>query len=75
MAVSGASEPCTVFFSMSVAKSARRVPGAAFLGSVAPITSRFFAMAPSPSRTMSTTGPAVMDFTRSAKNGRARWTA
>jgi hypothetical protein len=75
LAVSGASDPWTVFFSMSVAKSARSVPGAAFFGSVAPMTSRFFAMAPSPSSTMRTTGPLVMNFTRSAKNGRARWTA
>ena len=43
-AVSGASEPCTVFASMLSARSARIVPGAAFFGSVAPMISRFFAI-------------------------------
>src|SRR5450830_114932 len=48
-AVSAASEPCTALASMLSAKSARMVPGAAFLGSVAPIRSRFFSTAFSPS--------------------------
>jgi len=74
-AFSGLSEPWTVFFSTSVAKSFRIVPGAAFAGLVAPMTSRFFAMAFSPSSTISTTGPEVMNDTRSLKKGRALWTA
>ena len=44
----------------------------AFFGSVAPMISRFFAMAFSPSRTCTTTGPEVMYLTRSLKNGRSR---
>ena len=52
--------------------SCRRRPSS---GSVAPITSRFFAIAFSPSSTWTTTGPSVMNLTRSAKNGRSRWTA
>ena len=51
------------------------VPGAAFFGSVAPMISRFLAMAFSPSSTCSITGPEVMYFTRSLKNGRSRCTA
>ena len=39
------------------AKSARMVPLSAFFGSVAPISSRFFRMAFSPSRTWTKTGP------------------
>ena len=50
-AVSGASEPCTEFSPTLCANSARIVPAAASDGFVAPITSRFFAIAPSPSRT------------------------
>src|SRR5206468_1219321 len=48
-AVSAASEPCTALASMLAAKSARIVPRSAFFGSVAPISSRFLAIAPSPS--------------------------
>src|SRR5674476_791017 len=50
-AVSTASEPCTALASMLSAKSARMLPAAAFLGSVAPIRSRFLKMALSPSST------------------------
>jgi hypothetical protein len=39
------------------------------------MTSRFFAMAFSPSSTIRTTGPEVMKVTRSLKKGRALWTA
>jgi hypothetical protein len=39
-AVSGASEPCTEFSPIDSANSLRIVPGAAFSGLVAPITSR-----------------------------------
>src|SRR5262249_12834739 len=49
LAVSGASEPWAALRSMSVPYSARMVPAAAFLESVAPISSRFLAMAFSPS--------------------------
>jgi hypothetical protein len=65
-AVSGPSDPWTAFRSMFVANSLRIVPAAAFSGFVAPMTSRFFAIASSPSRTCTTTGPSVMNFTRSA---------
>jgi hypothetical protein len=51
------------------------VPLSAFFGSVAPISSRFFRMALSPSSTDITTGPLIMKSTRSLKNGRALWTA
>ena len=44
------SEPCTALASIESAKSARMVPLAAFFGSVAPISSRFFAIAFSPSQ-------------------------
>src|SRR5690606_14094096 len=64
-AVSGASEPCTTFSSTVSAKSARIVPGAASFGLVAPITSRFFAIAFSPSSTWTMTGPEIMNLTRS----------
>src|SRR6185369_8963326 len=74
-AVSAASEPCTALASMLAAKSARIVPRSAFFGSVAPISSRFFAIADSPSRAWTITGPDIMNETRSPKNGRARWTA
>ena len=70
-----ASEPCTALASIDCAKSARIVPGAAFFGSVAPISSRFLAIALSPSSTWTITGPVVMKSTRSRKNGRSRWTA
>src|SRR5678816_4831031 len=56
-AVSGPSEPCTAFCSTSLPQSLRMVPGAAFAGSVAPIISRFFAIAFSPSRTETKIGP------------------
>src|SRR5205085_8062120 len=74
-AVSLLSEPCTALASMESAKSARMVPCAAFFGSVAPISSRFLAMAFSPSSTCTSTGPEVMNSTRSRKNGRCRCTA
>src|SRR5690554_6150420 len=45
---------------MEEAKSARIVPASASFGLVAPISSRFFRMAPSPSRTCTTTGPEVV---------------
>ena len=47
------------------------VLAAALAGSVAPITSRYFAMAFSPSSTCTTTGPDTMKSTSSPKNGRA----
>src|SRR5690606_18806857 len=65
-AVSAASEPCTTFSSTVFAKSARIVPGAASFGLVAPITSRFFAMALSPSSTCTITGPETANWTRSS---------
>src|SRR5215510_9704901 len=65
LAVSGPSEPCTALRSMLVANSLRIVPAAAFSGLVAPITSRFLAIAFSPLRTWTTTGPSVMNLTRS----------
>ncbi len=57
---------------LDCAKSARIVPAAAFAGSVAPMRSRFFRIAPSPSSTWIITGPEIMKSTRSLKNGRAR---
>ena len=57
------------------AKSARIVPLSAFFGSVAPIRSRFFLIASSPSSTCTMTGPEVMNFTRSLKNERSLCTA
>src|SRR5438132_13628521 len=74
-AVSGASDPCTEFSPIDFACSLRMVPSAAFDGSVAPITSRYLAIAPSPSSTCTTTGPEVMKSTSSPKNGRALCTA
>src|SRR6185436_544193 len=74
-AVSGASEPCTEFSPIDFAWTLRIVPSAALDGSVAPITSRYFSTAPSPSSTCTTTGPEVMKSTSSPKNGRALWTA
>ncbi len=70
-AVAAASEPWTALASMLSAKSARIVPLSAFFGSVAPISSRFFRMAFSPSRTWTTTGPEIMKDTRSLKKGRS----
>ena len=60
---------------MLVAKSLRIVPSAALAGLVAPINSRFLATALSPSRTISSTGPEVMNSTRLPKKGRSRCTA
>jgi hypothetical protein len=51
--------------SMLVANSLRMVPGSAFSGLVAPMTARFLATASSPSSTCTTTGPSVMNLTRS----------
>ena len=48
------------------------VPGAAFLGSVAPIRSRFSAIAFSPSSTWIITGAELMKSTRPLKKGRSR---
>src|SRR5208282_124756 len=64
-AFSGESEPCTELASIDSAKSRRIVPGAAFLGSVAPMISRFTATAFSPSSTWTTAGPEIMKATRS----------
>jgi len=64
-AVSWASEPWTALRSMLVPKSLRIVWASAFSGLVAPMISRFFATALSPSRTWTTTGPSVMNLTRS----------
>ena len=64
-------EPCTELASIDSAKSLRMVPAAALAGLVAPMTSRFLAMASSPSSTCTTTGPEVMKVQRSLKNGRA----
>jgi hypothetical protein len=58
-----------------VANDLRIVPGAAFAGSVAPITSRFLAIAPSPSSAITRIGPSDMNVVRLEKNGRSRWTA
>ena len=60
--------------SIDAACSLRIVPGAAFAGSVAPISSRSFAIALSRSRIMGTQGPEAMKSTRLLKNGRSRWT-
>src|SRR5690606_5028271 len=46
-AVSGESDPCTEFSPIDLACALRMVPSAAFGGSVAPITSRYLAIAPS----------------------------
>ena len=46
-------------------------PSAAFAGSVAPMTSRYLAIAFSPSSTCTTTGPEIMKSTSSPKNGRS----
>ena len=52
-----------------MAKSPRIEPGAASSGLVAPITWRAAATASSPSSTMATSGPEVMNSTSSSKNG------
>src|SRR6185312_7293399 len=74
-AVSSESEPCTEFASIDSAKALRMVPGAALAGSVAAMISRLRATALSPSSTWMTTGPEVMNLTRSLKNGRLLWTS
>src|SRR3954467_7985763 len=74
-AVSVASEPCTEFSPIDFAWTLRIVPSAALDGSVAPITSRYFKIAPSPSSTWTTTGPEIMKSTSSPKKGRALCTA
>ena len=58
---------------MEAAKSRRTVPGAAFAGSVAPMSSRQRWMALSPSSTIGMHGPWVMNAQRLWKNGRSRW--
>ena len=60
---------------MLVPRSQRMVPGVAFFGSVAPMVSRHFVMAPSASRTMAIIFPEDMKSVSSPKNGRALWTA
>ena len=50
----------------------RIVPSAALAGFVAPMISRFRVIALSPSSTCTTTGPDVMNVTRSRKNPRSR---
>src|SRR5262249_44787830 len=74
-AVSTGSDPWDAFCSTSVPNSPRTVPLGAFFESVGPIRSRQRLMAFSPSRTPTKTGPEVMNFTRSPKNGRSRCTA
>jgi hypothetical protein len=53
----------------------RMVSAAALAGSVAPMMSRYFAIALSPSSTCTTTGPEIMKSTSSPKNGRSLCTA
>src|SRR4029453_2753277 len=65
LALSAESEPCTELASIDSANSLRMVPGAALAGLVAPITSRYLATAFSPSSACTTTGPEVMNLTRS----------
>ena len=60
--------------SMEAAKSLRIVPGAAFAGSVAPMSSRRWAMAFSLSSTRVMQGPEDMKSQRLPKNGRASCT-
>ena len=62
-AFSGESDPWAQLRSFDVPRSARIVPAAASAGSVAPMTSRQRAMAPSPSRRTATMGPSVMKAT------------
>ena len=59
----GESEPCTMFSPISSAKSPRIVPGAESSGLVAPIIPRTVETAESPSMTIATTGPDVMNST------------
>src|SRR6266404_1109964 len=58
---------------MLVPRSRRMVPGAAFLGSVAPIVSRHLRMAPSASRTRAKILPELMKSVSSPKKGRSLW--
>ena len=58
-----------MFSLISVARSPRIVPGAAFAGSVAPIIVRQDSIASRPSMTAARSGPDVMKSTRSPKNG------
>src|SRR5260370_287202 len=60
---------------MVVPKSRRIVPGAAFLGSVAPMASRHLAMAPSASMTMAKILPELMKAFSSPKRGGVSWRA
>src|SRR5215210_6800911 len=66
---SGESEPWTMFWPTSTAKSPRIEPGAASSGFVAPMTWRAATTACSPSSTIATSGPEVMNDTSSPKNG------
>ena len=58
-----------MFWPTSTAKSPRIEPGAASSGLVAPITWRAAFTACSPSSTIATSGPDVMNETSSSKNG------
>ena len=58
-----------MFWPTSIAKSPRIEPGAASSGLVAPITWRAAFTASSPSSTIATSGPEVMNETSSSKNG------
>src|SRR5215213_7806565 len=66
---SGESEPWTMFWPTSTAKSPRIEPVEASSGFVAPITWRAAGTASSPSSTIATSGPEVMNETSSSKNG------
>ena len=59
-AAAGLSEPWVEFSPFDTANSLRMVPSAASLGSVAPMVSRYLAMAFSPSSTCRTIGAEVM---------------
>ena len=71
----GESEPWTMFWPISIAKSPRIEPGAASSGLVAPITWRAALTASAPSSTIATIGPEVMKSTSSPKNGRSACSA
>src|SRR5207245_2409559 len=62
---SGESEPCTRFSVISTAKSPRIVPGGASRGFVGPISVRTTDVASGPSATNASTGPDVMNESRS----------
>src|ERR1700722_20043417 len=66
---SAESEPWTMFWPISMAKSPRIEPGAASSGLVAPIVCRAALTASRPSSTIATIGPEVMNATNSPKNG------